>query len=145
MVDDAQKMFLSSITNTVCTLYWCMMCCISVILVVGATYLGDVVMMSLTVLLKNSACHFSMATYVAISDKSDDTVFLVYRYAQSQFSLAHMNDGLAQVHVFRNDRQVFLLHHVLGCGEQALAQLSTGVKLCKVAWFEVAYLHQRNG
>ena len=82
------------------------------------------------------------ATDVAIGDESHHLAVVVERDSQSQFALAHVDDGLAQVHVLRNDGQFVCTHHILCRGEQFTPQLPTWMELGEVAWLEVANLHQ---
>ena len=84
------------------------------------------------------------ASDVAVGDQPDDTALLVERHTHAELAFRHVDDGLSQVHVLRNDRQIVGAHYVLGRGKQTLAQFAARMELCEVAWTEVAHLHQRN-
>ena len=81
---------------------------------------------------------------VAVGNQTFHTA-VAERDTKAQLALAHMDDGLAQMHVGGNNRKVVAAHHILGGGEQAAAQLAAGVELGEVAGLEVAHLHQRHG
>ena len=71
MVYHSSKCCLSSTTRTEWILYLFIIFCISLILVVGSTILGVVVMMSSTCLTKKCSFHFSMARRMStVRDKS---------------------------------------------------------------------------
>ena len=76
-------------------------------------------------------------TYVAIGNEAHDaTIF--YGDSQSQLALADEDDGLAEVHLWRYDGQVVLVHHVLRRGEQAPSQFAAGMVVSKVLWLKVS-------
>ena len=76
-------------------------------------------------------------TYVAIGNEAHDaTIF--YGDSQSQLALADEDDSLAEVHLWRYDGQVVLVHHVLRRGEQAPSQFAAGMVVSKVLWLEVS-------
>ena len=79
---------------------------------------------------------------ISIGNQTDDTLVFIERDSQSELTLAHMDDSLAQMHLLRDDRHVFAAHHVFGGGEETLAQFAARMELGKVAWLEVAHLHQ---
>ena len=82
------------------------------------------------------------ASYVSVGDKSHHLAVL-QRHSESQFSVAHVNYSLSQVHLLRYYRQFLRTHNVLCCCQQLFSQLTTRVELCEVSWFEVFLLHQR--
>ena len=74
---------------------------------------------------------------VAIGNEAHDAP-IFYGDSQSQLALADEDDGLAEVHLWRYDGQVVLVHHVLRRGEQAPSQFAAGMVVSKVLWLEVS-------
>ena len=56
-----------------------------------------------------------------------------------------MDNGLAQLHSGRYDRQVVAAHHVMRRGQETLAQRPAGMELCKILSLKMTHLDERTG
>ena len=56
-----------------------------------------------------------------------------------------MDNGLAQLHSGRYDRQVVAAHHIMRSGQEAFAQRPAGMELCKILCLKMTHLDERTG
>ena len=84
------------------------------------------------------------ATNITICDNTHNTIVL-FCNAKPQFPFADKDNGFAKMHFRRKDGQVVFSHHILRGSQQALSKFATRMKMSKVFWKEMAFLHECYG
>ena len=82
------------------------------------------------------------AADVSVGYQARYASFRLERDAHAELPLADMYDGVAELHVLRDDRQVLPEHDVFSRSEEPPPQFSSRMELCEIARFEVAQPHQ---